>query len=67
MMDLFDRQHQMNGPQWTACLAKGYNNVKYRWIEVLVMGKNQWKLKHIIIIIMMKCGQIYPLIQRLAA
>ena len=35
----------MNGPQRTACLAKGYNNGKYKWIEVLVMGKKQWKLK----------------------
>ncbi len=40
----------MNGPQRTACLAKGYNNDKYKWIEVLVMGKNQWKLKHILYI-----------------
>ena len=31
----------MNGPQRTACLAKGYNNDKYKWIEVLVMGKKQ--------------------------
>ncbi len=30
----------MNGPQRTACLAKGYNNDKYKWIEVLVMGKS---------------------------
>ncbi len=29
----------MNGPQRTACLTKGYNNGKYKWIEVLVMGK----------------------------
>ena len=29
----------MNGPQWTACLAKGYNNGKYKWIEILVKGK----------------------------
>ena len=36
----------MNGPQRTACLAKGCNNGKYKWIEVLVMGKKQWKLKH---------------------
>ncbi len=24
----------MNGPQRTACLEKGYNNDKYKWIEV---------------------------------
>ena len=40
----FDRK--MNGPQRTASLAKGYNNGKYKWIEVLVMGKKQWNLKH---------------------
>ncbi len=31
----------MNGPQRTACLAKWYNNDKYKWIEVFVMGKNR--------------------------
>ncbi len=40
----------MNGPQRTACLAKGYNNGKYKWIDVLVMGKKQWNLKHILYI-----------------
>ncbi len=38
----------MKGPQRTACLAKGCNNGKYKWTEVLVMGKQQWKLKHIL-------------------
>ena len=40
----------MKGPQRTACLAKGYNDDKYKWIEVLVLGKKQWKLKHILYI-----------------
>ncbi len=35
-------ENKMNGPQRTACLAKGYNNGKYKWIEVLVLGKKQW-------------------------
>ncbi len=32
----------MNGPQQTACLAKVYNNGKYKRIEGLVLGKNQY-------------------------
>ncbi len=32
----------VNGPQRTACLAKGYNNDKYKWVEVLVLGKKPW-------------------------
>ncbi len=31
----------MNGPQWTACLAKGYKNDKYKWIEVLVTSRTR--------------------------
>ncbi len=26
----FEHAFLMNGPQWTACLAKGYNNEKYK-------------------------------------
>ncbi len=35
----------MNGPQRTACLAKGCNTGKYTWIEVLVMGKKTMEIE----------------------
>ena len=36
----------MNGTQRTACLARGYNNDKYKLIEVLVTGNKPIEIEN---------------------